>query len=290
MGGDSKEGLLSRSARVGLVVAVGSLAAIAGIALGLALLFGDDPPEASDDGPAGEVENPFGPQNEDETPTQTTTPNTTVPSGPGTTNADGFYADELENDDPFLGCEDELSRFGPDSLLLYRVAVQVTGIGPGGNYVWVCGDEQVWAEEELPGTVFGHSGECTFLTPNFEEKLAVFLLTGGDAAFPDDAFNEVFFSAGVRVSNSQYISIGHDEQYGITTGGFYIGDGSREGSQQWIIEEGTMSFGTKSLSSSSYNGRVEATWSGMSIDDFSGEEAEGHVSVKCDFFYSPPSD
>ena len=33
-------------------------------------------------------------------------------------------------------------------------------------------------------------------------------------------------------------------------------------------------------------GRVKAHWSGPAIENFSGEEAEGRISVECGLFYN----
>jgi hypothetical protein len=96
------------------------------------------------------------------------------------------------------------------------------------------------------------------------------------------------FTAGFRANQFNHVSIGVSE--GVIAGGFSIGGEGRGGSQQWPIEGGNFELVAAFQGPWDFNETffLVATWTGLSLENYSSEEAAGKVRIACEFRLQTP--
>ncbi|MDH3247551.1 MAG: hypothetical protein OEQ47_01205 [Acidimicrobiia bacterium] len=271
---------------IGLATVAGVLAAV--VAVGFIFdLFPNDSGEAAANlpanaGTAGERENPLGstappPSSDDATP-NTGTPTPSSPSSEATTD------DSTGGDDP-IPEGDEVS-LEPQEMVLVSASAEVTGFGS--SVFFKAGPGALNAPTDFldpeggpyPGTdsavVEVVDANCLFTTK-------IVLVQGGPDESPHFKFAPQGFGAGFRANQFNHVSIGVSD--GIVAGGFSFGGEGRGNSQQWPIEGGGFNVEAVDFPAHPVEGQyvlaVRVTWSGTSIENYTGEESAGNVVITC---------
>jgi hypothetical protein len=193
------------------------------------------------------------------------------------------------------------SEIGPGGFELVGASARVAGLGPSRAYVWGKEGEEDFVQVATFGALDNkgvsvldqEDVSCTFLPgSDFVLQGTTIRLESGE-----DTFTASFFA-----SQTESLSIGSNAE-GLVTGGFSTGDGSRNNSQQWpIVGDGWSAFGASPIENvendpfadpTAFDPRfdgfaISAEWSGESVENFSGEEAAGSITVSC--FFAVPSD
>jgi len=201
-------------------------------------------------------------------------------------------------------------------VLVYAEAV-VKGIGGGANYVYLSDEElrQTWdgltddvirwgedqdivfagGENPTPEYTLVDDGGCQLFQPLLYESTTDEWI----ASTGNNLFNAFF-----RYSQAEYLSLADNGDN--VHGGFARGGVRRDESQQWdifkdgglfyevdsfVMEEDTLGqdlwIGDATPPGNLNAVFVHAGWAGRSIENFSGEEADGFVEVGCIFVEDP---
>lgn len=241
-------------------IAVIPVAAAAGILLGVGL-FASDPaniatPTETEDIPAAQDENDQDSDGETSAPPAQTTAN--------------------EDETPTTGVEVVIL---PSEMILVGASAEVTGFGTGAFFEYGLSPkdhvEGTAADLLAAPALKADAASCTLVRP--------FTLSG--IPNPDKASSDIDpagFDAALTSDANNYVSVGATS--GVVTGGFSIGGEGRGNSQQWPLDGGSLHVELYFDATPAENWiTVVATWSGISTENFSGEEASGGVSFACLF-------
>ena len=117
------------------------------------------------------------------------------------------------------------TRPEPSSSSTWKSKLPAWGQGAGSSWGNPClrdGWEGV-LDVESAGADLGTSGDCAFVNPLNVAELLVALAVNPGAAGPE--WQGLNFTASVRRDQNEYVSIGRDESFDVTTGGLSIGAG-----------------------------------------------------------------
>lgn len=181
------------------------------------------------------------------------------------------------------------------TLILAWVEVQVRGIGGGGSYIYYPVPEIRQQQEELLEEILAEGDDYFVVRPVEGEPEVTIVDDGGcllvqplSVVFASDGVGLVnenmIFQANVRYSQGEYVSLANNGSN--THGGFAKGGVRRDESKQWdIYGDGPLLYKVQAPAELGYV-VVGARWAGKSVENFSGEEADGIVEVAC-FFVAP---
>ncbi len=182
-----------------------------------------------------------------------------------------------------------------DGYALVYAASAVDGFGPSAQYAWSASGFEDYAarqvaEDATPDLRVVDQASCGLVDTA--------LVIEDGVVGPADSGNAIF-TANFRASQTESLSISDNGQ-GIVVGDYITGDGTRSGSKQWpLFRDGALKYNWTPIedeldpgdSATSFEGfAVEATFSGVSHNDFADEAATGTVIVTCVFAFGAPSD
>lgn len=169
----------------------------------------------------------------------------------------------------------------PESLVLDSATATIRGLGQDATFY--TGARPARFPEEVveygPG-----EGTCFVTGP-------LVIYWSGEAESVE--FQMETFGAGFRVDNNNHVSIqaARDESGDIVVvGGYSYGSEGRGNSDQWSVQFGDLELAWQIAPLNDgplVTLSVVATWTGESIENFSGEESSGRIDITCTFLEIP---
>jgi hypothetical protein len=226
--------------------------------------------------------------------TESASASSTEGGGPTSSSAATTGPPVSDSDAPGATDQEGETTVTPKALALVEAGAVVTGLGEDARFFtegyagYQLDDEpNRYFDPELDfQRISLQDASCTLVNP-FKLDLSA------DLAQPFPDLNPDGFTAGIRADQFNRVSIGATE--GTVVGGFAIGDEGRDNSRQWEIHGGSLvveldriqDFVGDSSDPFAKSMWITATWTGMSTENFTGEEAEGSIMFTCLFVFAP---